>query len=64
MVQQYYLEILKHMCYVGLFIIVVFTVAYGALPENYFQLLSMFCFIENAGIEIVHNIPYLIISFS
>lgn len=38
-------EILKHMWYVELVIIVVLTVACDALPETYFQLLSTFCLI-------------------
>lgn len=42
MVQQYYLEILKHMWYVEFIIIVALTVACDALPETYFQLLSTF----------------------
>lgn len=64
MAQQYHLEILKHMWYVELGIIVVLTVAHDALPETYFQLPSMFCLIQNTEIEIVHNIPYLLIPFN
>lgn len=57
MVQQCYLEVLRHMWYVELVIIVV---ACDALPEAYFQLLPIFCLIRNTEIEIAHNISYLL----
>lgn len=60
MVQQCYLEVLKHMWYVELVIIV--TVACDALPE--IILLSIFCLILNAEIEVVHSISYLLIFFN